>query len=164
LSEYLHNMSNISDNDLEEERKKDLEKERKKPKLPRITVTLDIFSEKIIIKMAEFKGTTRSEIIRDILSKWIESNPEIIKSNYNVNYEDLRREIELEREVKDFNEIINKIPPFFKRIKNKIEIEKLADLLDINSKTLTNFILLHGDDIEKKGLNLQIDGDYIVKE
>lgn len=156
MSEYLHNMSSKTE--------KDQEKERKKPKLPRITVSLDKFSEKIITRMADFKGTTKSEIIRDVLSKWIEANTEIITNNYNVNYDDLRREIELESEERDIKEISNKLPQFFKRIKNKIEIIRLADLLDINPKTLTNFILLHGDDIEKKGLNLQIDGDFITKE
>jgi len=61
-------------------------------------------------------------------------------------------------------EIMNKIPQLFKRIKNKIEIIQLAELLDINPKTLTNLILLQGDDLEKKGLNLQIDGEFIVKD
>lgn len=107
---------------------------------------------------------TKSEIIRDVLSKWIEANTEILRNNYNVNYEDLRREIELESEERDVKEIINKLPQFFKRIKAKIEIIRLAELLDINPKTLTNFILLHGDDIEKKGLNLQVDGDYVIKD
>jgi len=141
----------------------DLEKERKKPKLPRLTVTLDLFSEKIITKMADFKGTTKSEIIRDILSKWIEANPDIIKENYNVNYIDLRREIEIESEIRDLKDIVKKLPVMFKRIKKKIEIERLADLLDINSKSLTNFILFQGDELQKEGLSLQIDGDFVIK-
>lgn len=145
------------------ESESDLEKERKKPKLPRLTVTLDLFSEKIITKMAGFKGTTKSEIIRDILSKWIEANPDIIKENYNVNYMDLRREIEMESELRDLKDIVKKLPIMFKRIKKKIEIERLADLLDINSKSLTNFILFQGDELQKEGLSLQVDGDFIIK-
>ncbi len=145
------------------ESESETEKERKKPKLPRLTVTLDLFSEKIITKMADFKGTTKSEIIRDILSKWIEAHPDTIKDNYNVSYEDLRREIELESELRDLKEVIKKLPIMFKRIKKKIEIERLADLLDINSKTLTNFILFQGDELQQEGLNLQIDGDFVIK-
>ena len=145
------------------ESESNLEKERKKPKLPRLTVTLDLFSKKIITKMAGFKGTTKSEIIRDILSKWIEANPDIIKENYNVNYMDLRREIEMESELRDLKDIVKKLPIMFKRIKKKIEIERLADLLDINSKSLTNFILFQGDELQKEGLSLQVDGDFVIK-
>ena len=76
---------------------------------------------------------------------------------------DLRREIEMESELRDLKDIVKKLPIMFKRIKKKIEIERLADLLDINSKSLTNFILFQGDELQKEGLSLQIDGDFVIK-
>ena len=44
-----------------------------------------------------------------------------------------------------------------------MEIDRLAENLDVNSKILIDIIALHGDKLEKEGLNLQIEGDYVVK-
>ncbi|MHA1487887.1 MAG: hypothetical protein ACTSSC_12050, partial [Promethearchaeota archaeon] len=62
----------------------------------------------------------------------------------------------------ELEEKINKLPQFFKRIK-KIEIDRLAGQLDINSSVLINLILENGDKLEEKGLSLLIDGVYILK-
>jgi hypothetical protein len=141
---------------------KELEKERKKPKLPRITVSLDEFDELLISKLVGFEGQTKSEVIRSIVKKWIGINSETIQKVYGVKFEDVRREIQLLQDEQELQEKIEKLPHFFKRI-NKIEIDRLSSQLDLNSQTLINLILENGDMLEKKGLNLIIDGEFIIK-
>ena len=141
----------------------ELEKERKKPKLPRITVSLDDFDELVISKLVGFEGQTKSEVIRSIIKKWIGTNSETIQRVYGIKFEDVRREIQLLQDEKQLQEKIEKLPQFFKRI-NKIEIDRLSSQLDLNSQTLVNLILENGDHLEKKGLNLVIDGEFIIKE
>ncbi len=141
---------------------KELEKERKKPKLPRTTVSLDKFDDSIIEKLVGYEGQNKSEVIRSIVKKWIGENADTIQSVYGVIFGDVRREIKLIDDRAELEEKIEKLPQFFKRI-NKIEIDRLAGQLDINSSVLINLILENGDKLEGKGLNLLIDGTYIVK-
>ena len=102
---------------------------------------------------------SRSEILRTIIHTWIERNPEILQNNYDIIFKDIVREIRLEPKIKDVEaELLNS----FKRTK-KISIDRLASIIDVNSDDLIRFIEDHGDDLEQKGLNLLIDGEYIVK-
>ncbi len=136
------------------------EKERKKPKLPRITVSLDEFDELIVSKLVGFEGHNKSEVIRHILKKWIGANTEKIQNTYGIKFKEVRRELKIKtiEEEKIIEGLIN----LFKRIK-RFETEKLADRLDIPSDILIDIINDHGDELEKEGLNLQIDGDYVLK-
>jgi hypothetical protein len=146
-----------------EKTEKELERERKKPKLPRVTVSLDEFDELIISKLKGFEGQTKSEVIRSIVKKWIGMNSETIQKVYGIRFEDVRREIQLLQDEKELKNKVDKLPFFFKRI-SKIEIDRLASQLDLNSQTLINLILENGDALEKdKDLKLIIDGEYIVK-
>ena len=148
---------------MSEKTEKELEKERKKPKLPRITVSLDEFDELIISKLKGFEGQTKSEVIRSIVKKWIGMNSETIQTVYGIKFEDVRREIQLLQDERELKNKVDKLPHFFKRI-SKIEIDRLASQLDLNSQTLINLILENGDALEKdKNLKLIIDGEYIVK-
>ena len=144
MSEYLHNMSS-----------KTTESSK-----PRITFTLGEFDERVIEKMSKKRDVSKSEIVRNLIHNWIEDNHDILKNNYEIDFKEITEELQQDSS----KEIMNKIPQLFKRIKNKIEIIQLAELLEINPKTLTNLILLQGDDLEKEGLNLQIDGEFIIKE
>ncbi|MFX0037644.1 MAG: hypothetical protein ACFE9I_18645 [Candidatus Hermodarchaeota archaeon] len=85
-----------------------------------------------------------------------------IQDVYGIKFEDVRRDIQIMEDEEKLKEIIGKLPQFFKRI-SKIEIDRLAGQLDINSQTLINLILKNGDTLEQKGLNLVIDGEYIIK-
>jgi hypothetical protein len=51
----------------------------------------------------------------------------------------------------------------FKRIK-KMKISSLAEMMSVHEQTLINIITLKGDELEEQGLDLEIDGDYIVKK
>ncbi|MHA1150214.1 MAG: DUF6290 family protein [Promethearchaeota archaeon] len=139
------------------------ENARKKPKMARITVSLDDFDDKVIKSMAENRNKPLSEVLRYIITKYIEDNSNTIESKWGVNFQEISRQLKIESEEQKTQELIKKLVQYFKRIKS-MEIDRISDLLDINSKTLVDLIVLHGDQLEKKGLNLQIDGELIIKE
>ena len=72
----------------------------KAPKLPRITVSLEEFPEKIIGKLVGFEGQTKSEVIRNIVKVWIRANSDKIQNVYGIKFQDVRRELELIKEEK----------------------------------------------------------------
>ncbi|MFX1410055.1 MAG: hypothetical protein ACFFA6_06865 [Promethearchaeota archaeon] len=140
----------------------DNEKERKKPKLPRITVSLDEFDELLISKLVGYEGQNKSEVIRTILKKWIGANTDIIQNTYGIKFSDIRRELQLEVIEEEKEQVIERLIHLFKRMR-KFEISKLADKMEIPYDTLIDIITDYGDELEVKGLNLEIDGNYIVK-
>ena len=138
------------------------EKERKKPKKPRVTVSLDEFDELIVSKLVGFEGHNKSEVIRHILKKWIGANTEKIQNTYGIKFKEVRRELKIKTIEEEAQKIKEELLHLFKRIK-RFEIEKLADRFDIPSDILIDIINDHGDELEKEGLNLQIDGNYVLK-
>ena len=156
------NILSTTSNKMSPNEDKEAERIRKRPKLPRTTVSLDIFDDLIIDKLIGYEGQNKSEVIRSIVKKWIGTNAERIQEVYGIKFEDVRREIQLFEDDDKIKKKIDKLPQFFKRI-TKIEIDRLAGQLDINSQTLINLILENGDLLEKKGLSLLIDGEYVIK-
>ena len=130
--------------------------------LPRITVSLDPFDDAIINQMAEEMSKSKSEILRNIINEWIISNPDTLKLKYGIIFEDVRREIQIKNEERNIEDDIKNIINFFKRV-NSIEIDRLAEKLTMSSKTLLDLLEAHGDELEKLGLNLQIDVNIIKK-
>ena len=129
---------------------------------PKITVSLDEFDEKIVKALVGFEGQNKSEVIRVILKKWIGRNSDLIQNQYGINFRDIRREIQLEEEEMNLEDLVKDISKFFKRAES-IEIDRLADKMSMSSKSLLNFIEEYGDDLEEKGINLKIKGSLIVK-
>ena len=134
----------------------------KSSNLPRITVSLDPFDDAIINQMAEEMSKSKSEILRNIINEWIISNPDTLKLKYGIIFEDVRREIQIKNEERNIEDDVNNLISFFKRV-NSIEIDRLAEKLSMSSKTLLDLLEDHGDELEKKGLNLQIDVNIIKK-
>lgn len=139
------------------------ENERKKPKMDRITVSLDEFDYKVINKMAQNRNIPLSEATRIAVHSWIENNSDILKRNYGVDIEAVTEEIALESITASVNEIINKLPQIFNLVED-ISLDDLAEHLNINVKAIKNLIFSHGDKIRKAGLNLKYKGDRIYKE
>lgn len=131
-------------------------------KLPRITVSLDHFDEAVINMMAENMGKSRSEILRNIVNEWILANSKSLKSKYGIIFEDVQREIQFKNEERNLEDDLKQILRFFKRAKS-IDIDRLAEKLVMSSKTLLDLLDEHGDELENRGLNLQIEGNLIVK-
>ena len=140
----------------------DAEKERKKPKLPRITVSLDYFDDLLVNKLVGYEGQSKSEVLRHILKKWIGENSEKIQNTYGIKFSEIRREIQMKTIKEEKEKVIETLLKLFKRIK-RFEIEKLAERLDIPSAVIIDIINDYGDKLESKGLNLVIDGDFVIK-
>ncbi len=134
----------------------------KSSNLPRITVSLDPFDDAIINQMAEEMSKSKSEILRNIINEWIISNPDTLKLKYGIIFEDVRREIQIKNDERNIEDDVKNLISFFKRV-NSIEIDRLAEKLSMSSKTLLDLLEEHGDELEKKGLNLQIDVNIIKK-
>ena len=140
----------------------DAEKERKKPKLPRVTVSLDFFDDLLVSKLVGYEGQSKSEVLRHILKKWIGENTEIIQNTYGIKFSEIRRELQMKDMMAEKEKVIQTILKLFKRIK-RFEIEKLADRIKIPSDIVIDIINEYGDELESKGLDLTIDGDFILK-
>ena len=140
----------------------DAEKERKKPKLPRVTVSLDFFDDLLVSKLVGYEGQSKSEVLRHILKKWISNNAEIIQNTYGIKFSEIRRELQTKTIVEEKEKVIEKLLKLFKRMK-RYETEKLAVRLSIPSDLVIDIINDYGDELENKGLNLEIDGDFVLK-
>ena len=136
---------------------------KKSSDLSRITFSLDAFDERVINLMAGKRKQSRSETVRSLIHNWVESNPELLKSNYDIDLTDITREIE----ITDFNKVIqDSIQKLvrYSELFNEIEFDILAEQLDISRKLLREIIFDYKNKLEKLGVKLRIRGKLIVKE
>lgn len=131
--------------------------------LSRITFSLDAFDERVITMMAKKRKQSRSETVRNLIHNWIEGNPNILKSNYDIDLNDITREIE----ITDYNQVvqdtIQKIVRY-SELFNEIEFDIFAEQLEISKKILRDIVFEHKNKLEKLGVKLRIRGKLIVKE
>ena len=131
--------------------------------LSRITFSLDAFDERVINLMAKKRKQSRSETVRNLIHNWVEGNTNILKSNYDIDLNDITREIE----ITDYNQVIqNTIQKLirYSELFNEIEFDILAEQLKISRKILRDIIFEHKNKLEKLGVKLRIRGKLIVKE
>jgi hypothetical protein len=136
---------------------------KKSSDLSRITFSLDAFDERVITMMAKKRKQSRSETVRNLIHNWIEGNTNILKSNYDIDLNDITREIE----ITDYNQVIQStIQKLIKysELFNEIEFDILAEQLDISRKILRDIIFEHKNKLEKLGVKLRIRGKLIVRE
>ncbi len=136
---------------------------KKSSDLSRITFSLDAFDERVINLMAEKRKQSRSETVRSLIHNWVESNPVLLKSNYDIDLTDITREIE----ITDFNKVIqDSIQKLvrYSELFNEIEFDILAEQLEISRKLLREIIFDYKNKLEKLGVKLRIRGKLIVKE
>jgi len=123
----------------------------------------DAFDERVLNLMAKKRKQSRSETVRSLVHNWIEINPEILKSNYNIDLSDITREIE----ITDYNQVIqDSIQKIVKysELFNEIEFDILAEQLEISRKILRDIIFEYRNKLEKLGVKLRIRGKLIIKE
>ena len=132
----------------------------------RITTTVDYIDSKIIENLQGTFGNSNSSVISHIIKDWIKTNSEKLTKDYGIDIAGFRREIqskfmgaEIDEEVRA--RVLEELPQKLKRIK-KHNIDKLADHLRIHRKTLEHIIMNEGDELEKAGIILIIDGEFIV--
>lgn len=132
----------------------------------RITTTISYIHSKIIQNLIGPFGNSKSGVISYMIKEWINSNADRLINSYGIDIAGIRRELESSKEISVDEQIQNRLfrdlPLRFKRMK-KYNVEKLAALLKVHPQTLVDFITIKGDELENLGLNLEIDGDYIVK-
>ena len=136
---------------------------KKSSDLSRITFSLDAFDERVITTMAKKRKQSRSETVRNLIHNWIEGNPNILKGNYDIDLNDITREIE----ITDYNQVIQESIQKLVRYSelfNEIEFDILAEQLEISRKILRNIIFEHKNKLEKLGVKLRIRGKLIIKE
>ncbi len=136
---------------------------KKTSDLSRITFSLDAFDERVITLMAQKRKKSRSETVRNLIHNWIEGNPNILKSNYDIDLNDITREIE----ITDYNQVIQSTIQKlirYSELFNEIEFEILAEQLNVSRKILRDIIFDHKNKLEKLGVKLRIRGKLIVRE
>ena len=138
------------------------------PKSSRITTTLDYIDAKIIENLQGAFGNSQSAVINYIVKDWIKSNSDMLRLSYGIDIAGIRREVQsaikgIEIDVQIQQKVFKELQIRFKRIK-KMDIKTLSELLSVHPQTLTDIITIKGDELEKEGLNLTIDGEYVVKE
>ncbi len=136
---------------------------KKTSDLSRITFSLDAFDERVITLMAKKRKQSRSETVRNLIHNWIEGNTNILKSNYDIDLNDITREIE----ITDYNQVIQSTIQKlirYSELFNEIEFDILADQLNVSRKILRDIIFEHKNKLEKLGVKLRIRGKLIVKE
>jgi hypothetical protein len=136
---------------------------KKSSDLSRITFSLDAFDEKVINLMADKRKQSRSETVRNIVHNWIEGNPVLLKSNYDIDLTDITREIEITDYDQVIQESIQKLVKY-SDLFNEIEFDILAEQLDISRKLLREIIFDYKNKLEKMGVKLRIRGKLIIKE
>lgn len=132
------------------------------PSSPRITVSLDIFDDKVINKMSEYRDTSKSEIVRNIIHQWIEDNPDTLENNYGINFKEINKEILVETRDKSIEDLKAELLSMKEMLK-RISIEELADILEVDQKTAKKLIFEHGPELKEEGLNLQYNNGIIEK-
>jgi len=125
-------------------------------------VSLDIFDDKVVSEMSKYRDTSKSEIIRNMVHQWIEENPDTLKNNYGVNFNDINKEILTESKGITIQGLTEKLPSIFNTIE-RISIEELADYLEVDQKTIKNLVFKHGTELKEKGLDLKYDEGIIKK-
>jgi hypothetical protein len=137
--------------------------EAKKPKMDRITVSLDEFDYNVISNMSNNRNISLSEATRLVIHDWIENNSAKLKDNYGVDVKTITQEIALASMIDNIDEIIDKLPQIFQLV-DDISLSDLAEHLKINVKAVKHLLFTQGERIRKSGLNLKYKGDRIYKE
>jgi len=128
--------------------------------MSRITVSFDLFDETIISSMAKKRHKSKSEAIRFIVTQWIASNSKLLKEQYGIDTEHISKELEID-DIDDY--ITEKIAELMKFTKtfNSIDIDLLAESLDMSRKRLVEILFKYQD---KFDVRLRIEGNQVLKE
>ncbi len=152
--------SKPNDADLADEEEIENKEEKKKKRTP---VGLDVFDDKVISRMADYRKKSKSEILRFIVSNWIESNPDVLKTNYNINFEEVNKEIIEESKALSPDAIIKQLKELFEMVES-ISLTELSEHFEMNTKTLKNLIFSHIKEIKQNSLNLTYENGMLIKK
>jgi len=143
------------------------EDEKKK----RITVNLDDIDFKIIEALEGVIARKKASVITQMIKEWINQNSERIMKTWDIDLAGIRRQVlaetkglSIKEELKDLDkEVIKQLPELFETI-NSINVSELAEIVDINQRTLQRVIFGHRKELLKLGLNLIYKDGLITKK
>jgi len=142
------------------------EDEKKK----RITVNLDDIDFKIIESLEGVIARKKASVITQMIKEWINQNSERIMKTWDIDLAGIRRQVlaetkglSIKEELQDLDkEVIKQLPELFETI-NSINVSELAEIIDINQRTLQRIIFGHRKELLKLGLNLIYKDGLITK-
>ena len=137
----------------------------------RITVNLEDIDFKVIEALEGVIASSFSSVINQMIREWINQNSERIMKMWGIDLAGIRRQVQAEtkglsikKELEQLEkEIINQLPELFETI-NSISSDKLAEILEVNERTLENVIFGHRKDLQKVGLELSYENGLISKK
>jgi len=143
------------------------EDEKKK----RITVNLDDIDFKIIEALEGVIARKKASVITQMIKEWINQNSERIMKTWDIDLAGIRRQVlaetkglSIKEELQDLDkEVIKQLPELFETI-NSINVSELAEIVDINQRTLQRVIFGHRKELLKIGLNLIYKDGLITKK
>ena len=143
------------------------EDEKKK----RITVNLDDIDFKIIEALEGVIARKKASVITQMIKEWINQNSERIMKTWDIDLAGIRRQVlaetkglSIKEDLQDLDkEVIKQLPELFETI-NSINVSELAEIVDINQRTLQRVIFGHRKELLKLGLNLIYKDGLITKK
>ena len=136
----------------------------------RITVNLENIDYKIIDALEGVIANSKSAVIYQMIKEWINQNSEHIMKTWEIDLAGIRRQViaetkglSIKKELKDLDrEIIEQLPMLFETI-SSINSKELAEILEVNQKTLQRVIFGYRTELLKLGLNLAYEDGLITK-
>ena len=137
----------------------------------RITVNLENIDYKIIDALEGVIANSKAAVIYQMIKEWINQNSERIMKTWEIDLAGIRRQVlaetkglSIKEELKELDrEIIEQLPMLFDTIAT-IKAKDLAEILDVNQKTLQRVIFGNRQELLKLGLNLIYEDGLIIKK
>ncbi|MHA1460756.1 MAG: hypothetical protein ACTSO8_04675 [Promethearchaeota archaeon] len=137
----------------------------------RITVNLENIDYKIIDAIEGVIANSKSAVIYQMIKEWINQNSEHIMKTWEIDLAGIRRQViaetkglSIKKELKDLDrEIIEQLPMLFETI-SSIKSKELAEILEVNQKTLQRIIFGYRKELLKLGLNLIYEDGLITRK
>ena len=116
-------------------------------------------------------ASSKAAVIYQMIKEWINQNSEHIMKTWEIDLAGIRRQVlaetkglSIKEELKDLDrEIIEQLPMLFETI-SSINSKELAEILEVNQKTLQRVIFGYRKELLKLGLNLGYEDGLITKK
>ena len=137
----------------------------------RIMVNLEKIDFKIIEALEGVIANSKAGVIYQMIREWINQNSERIMKTWEIDLAGIRRQVlaelkglPIKEELEDLDkEIIKQLPSLFETI-TSIEVEELAEILEINQRTLKKIIFGYRKELLKLNLDLGYENGLIIKK
>lgn len=137
----------------------------------RITVNLEDIDFKIVEALEGVIARKKASVISQMIKEWINQNSDRIMKTWDIDLAGIRRQslaetkgLSIKEELQDLDkEVIKQLPELFETI-NSINVNELAEIVDINQRTLQRIIFGHRKELLKLGLNLIYQDGLITKK